>query len=117
MPCAETTARTHLRKLPAVSASASVLRNLSETLANHADDAAHAARAVSWLRKYISGEPSPEELARAIQETADRTAETQRPNPDCGLCGGGGYVSAEPVFRGPNIYTQVRRCSCWSVPL
>jgi hypothetical protein len=115
MPCAESTARTHLRNLPAVASSASALRSLAPLLAEHATDARHAASAAVWLRTHISGEPSRDDLRAALKQTAPKVAPKRAHDPNCRLCVGVGYVQAPPLFVGGNMYPQVRECSCWSV--
>lgn len=115
MPCNASTARTHLRKLPLVARSASLVQSLSVALAEGAADARHAARAAVWLRANIHGEPSVADIGRALKATSVSPPVDRKPNPACGLCFGVGYVRAEPIFREGQSYSAVRECSCWEV--
>lgn len=115
MPCTESTARTHLRRLPAVASSASLMGSLAPLLAEHAADAKHAASAAAWLRTHVSGEPSQAELRSALKATAPVVAAKREHDPTCKLCSGQGYVPAPPLFVGGNTYPQVRECSCWRI--
>jgi hypothetical protein len=115
MPCSESTARTHLRTLPRVAASPSLIRSLSELLAENAADAQHAARAVAWLKEHVLGETTAEDVSRALRAVSASRMPDRRPSPGCHLCFGTGYVGVPPVFRDGQTYSAVRECSCWEV--